>query len=161
MDVPAREVTEHLDGAIAAAGMSEHPHIGYRDYTPPAEVLQNDRVAEWARENFRVGGRYRDDSYMSISHCPRVAAGFADMYWKVEGGPSGRASTGLMFETVSRRGAPVAAVAAYGNLERERIMPRRMNWVVLGVHEGVMVDGKPHVLVQLLDERESPRYHRK
>lgn len=160
MDVPAREVTEHLDGAIAAAGTSERPHVGYRGYTPPPEVLQSDRVAEWARENFRVGGRYRDDSYMSVSHCPKVAASFADTYWKVEGGPSGRASTGLMFETVSRQGAPVGAVAAFGNLERERVMPRRMDWVVVGVHEGVMVDGKPHVLVQLLDQRESPRYHR-
>ncbi|MGW2686441.1 hypothetical protein ACWC6I_25205 [Streptomyces sp. NPDC001414] len=160
MDVPAREVIGHLDGAIAAAGTSEQAQIGYRGYTPPAEVLQSDRVAEWARENFRVGARYRDDSYMSISHCPRVAASFADTYWKVEGGPSGRASTGVMFETVSRRGAPVAAVAAFGNLERERVMPRGMNWTVVGVQEGVVVDGKPHVVIQLLDERESPRYHR-
>ncbi|WP_217226017.1 hypothetical protein [Streptomyces anulatus] len=161
MDVPAREVTGHLDGAIAAAGTSEKAQVGYRGYTPPAEVLQSDRVTEWARENFRVGGRYRDDSYMSVSHCPRVAASFADTYWKVEGGPSGRASTGLMFETLSRRGAPVAAVASYGNLERERLMPRGMNWTVVGVHEGVVIDGKPHMVVPLLDERESPRFRPK
>ncbi|MYZ41068.1 hypothetical protein, partial [Streptomyces sp. SID4917] len=41
MDVPAREVTGHLDAAIAAAGTSKQAQIGYRGYTPAAEVLQS------------------------------------------------------------------------------------------------------------------------
>lgn len=154
---PMRAVTGHIDSAIAAAGLSEEPHRCYRGYTPPTEVRQQNRVAAWARESFVVGGRYRDDSYMSVSHCPEVAAGFSERAW-YSGAEEGRADHGVVFETVSRRGAAVASISRYGNAERERLMPRGSEYVVVGVHENVRVAGEPCVVVQLADVNESKRY---
>ncbi|TLQ39223.1 ADP-ribosyltransferase [Streptomyces marianii] len=158
MHTPMRVVTGHIDSAIAAAGESEQAHRCFRGYTPPLEVRRENRVASWARENFVVGGRYRDDSYMSVSHCPEVAAGFADRYWEDDDGEFGNADHGVVFETVSRRGAAVAHISAFGNAERERLMPRGSEFVVVGVHENVNVAGKPCVVVQLADVNESKRY---
>ncbi|MFI1189237.1 ADP-ribosyltransferase [Streptomyces californicus] len=157
MGAPMRVVTGNLDSAIAAAGQSQEPHRCYRGYTPPTEVRQQNRVAAWVRENFVVGGRYQDDSYMSVSHCPEVAAGFTNRGW-YSAGEAGRADHGVVFETVSHRGAAVASVSVFGNAERERLMPRGSQYVVVGVHEDVNVGGQPCVLVQLADVGESKRY---
>ncbi|WP_329020412.1 hypothetical protein [Streptomyces sp. NBC_01601] len=158
MSVPMHEVTRHLDAAIDAAGVADTPHHGFRGYTPPLEVRQQNRVAAWVKENFVVGGRYRSEGYMSVSHCPRVAAGFADRTWLDDNGRSGVADHGVVFETLSRRGAAVASASAQGNAERERVHKRQSDWVVVGVQEDVEVEGKPCVVVQLVDARDLPRH---
>ncbi|WP_431983912.1 ADP-ribosyltransferase [Streptomyces qinglanensis] len=154
---PMRVVTGNIDSAIAAAGQSQEPHRSFRGYTPPLEVRKENRVAAWARENFVVGSGYRDDSYMSVSHCPKVAAGFTNRGWSSDG-QWGTADHGVVFEAVSRRGAAVAHISAFGNAERERLMPRGSEFVVVGVHENVNVAGTPCVVVQLADVNESKRY---
>jgi hypothetical protein len=150
-------VTQNLDSAIDAAGTSEKPHRTYRGFTPPLEVRKENRVASWVRERFAVGGRYRDESYMSVSHDPHVAAGFTHTSWS-EGWESGRADYGVVFEAVTRRGAALAGISVFGNAERERLMPRGANWTVVGVQEGVSIGGKKHMVVQLLDTQDTPRY---
>ncbi|MFE0373222.1 ADP-ribosyltransferase [Streptomyces tendae] len=157
MHTPMRVVTGNIDSAIAAAGQSQEPHRCFRGYTPPLDVRKENRVAGWARENFVVGSRYRDDSYMSVSHCPAVAAGFTNRGWSSEG-EWGMADHGVVFETVSRRGAAVAHISEFDNAERERLMPRGSEFVVVGVHESVNVAGQPCVVVQLADVNESKRY---
>ncbi|MFM9452433.1 ADP-ribosyltransferase [Streptomyces europaeiscabiei] len=159
MSVPMREVTGHLDSAIAAAGESETPHHTFRGFTAPVDVRKNNQVASWVRGNFPVGGRYRDDSYMSVSHCPAVAANFTELHWEDEdSGQSGTADLGVVFETVTRRGAAVAELSWFDNAERERLLPRGAEWVVVGVHEGVNVAGKRCMLVQMCDGNDAPRY---
>lgn len=158
MHTPMRVVTGHLDSAIAAAGQSQEPHRCFRGYTPPLEVRKENRVAAWARESFVVGSRYRDDSYMSVSHCPAVAANFTDSYWEDDDGNFGNADHSVVFETVSRRGAAVAHISEFDNAERERLMPRGSEFVVVGVHENVNVAGKPCMVVQLADVSEIKRY---
>ncbi|MGW1290744.1 hypothetical protein ACWD4N_46115, partial [Streptomyces sp. NPDC002586] len=71
MDTPMREVAEHINTSIDAAGRSETPHHTFRGYTPPLEVRKANQVAAWARANFPAGSSYRDPSFMSSSHCPR------------------------------------------------------------------------------------------
>ncbi|WP_406011594.1 ADP-ribosyltransferase (plasmid) [Streptomyces sp. NBC_00637] len=161
LKVKMKTVTKHLDAGIEAAGVSETPHRVYRGFTPPTEVRKNNQVSSWVRENFVVGGRYRDDSYMSVSHCPSIASGFSRRNWsdyssgKYE---SGQADHGVVFEAVTRRGAPLASVSRFNNFERERLMPRNTDWVVVGVHEDVVVGGKKVMLVQLCDAQDSRRY---
>jgi hypothetical protein len=159
MSVPMREVTGHLDSAIAAAGESETPHHTFRGFTPPEDVRKNNQVASWVRGNFQVGGRYRDDSYMSVSHCPAVAANFTELHWEdKDSGQSGKADYGVVFEAVTRRGAAVAELSWFDNAERERLVPRGTEWVVVGVHEDVNVAGKRCMLVQMCDTNDAPRY---
>ncbi|GLF98037.1 ADP-ribosyltransferase [Streptomyces yaizuensis] len=150
---PMREVTGHLDSAIASAGVSDTQHHVFRGFTPPMEVRRERRVASWVRENFAVGSRYRDDSYMSVTHCPRVAAEFTD-----DTSDSGWADYGVVFESVTRRGAALAEVSIFDNAERERLMPRGAEWVVVGVQEGVKVDGKACMVVQMADAKDAHRY---
>ncbi|MFD7553568.1 ADP-ribosyltransferase [Streptomyces sp. NPDC059835] len=157
LKVKMRTVTKNLDTAIAAAGTAEAPHHTYRGFTPPMEVRKNNEVASWVRQNFPVGGRYRDDSYMSVSHCPSVAGEFARTDWHADG-EQGHADYGVVFETVSRRGAALADISKFGNIERERLMPRAVDWDVVGVHEGVSIDGRKHMVVQMCDAKDSPRY---
>ncbi|MEO3976748.1 ADP-ribosyltransferase [Streptomyces sp. CAU 1734] len=157
MSTPMRVVTGNIDSAIAAAGESQDPHRCYRGFTPPMEVRRENRVSSWVRENFVVGGRYRDDSYMSLSHCPKVASGFADRSWHGDG-EKGKADHAVVFETVSRRGAAVAHLSEYDNDERERLMPRGSEFVVVGVQENVDVAGKPCMVVQLVDVKDTLRY---
>ncbi|MER0476848.1 ADP-ribosyltransferase [Streptomyces sp. Edi2] len=154
---PMREVTGHLDSAIASAGVSDTHHHVFRGFTPPMEVRKEQRVASWVRENFQVGSRYRDDSYMSVSHCPSVAAGFTNTSWSTSEG-WGNADCGVVFESVTRRGAAVAEVSVFENEERERLMPRGSEWVVVGVHEGVKVDGQTCMVVQMTDAKDTHRY---
>ncbi|MFE6272227.1 ADP-ribosyltransferase [Streptomyces goshikiensis] len=158
-------VTHNIDTAIAAAGTAETAHRTYRGFTPPMDVRSDNRVSSWVRENFAVGSRYRDDSYMSVSHCPEVAAGFTDTSWskKVtsehgEHTEHGRADYGVVFEAVTRRGAALAEISVFGNAERERLMPRGAEWVVVGVQEGVTINGRKHMVVQMCDAQDSPRY---
>jgi hypothetical protein len=154
---PMREVTGHLDSAISSAGVSETQHHVFRGFTPPVEVRKERRVASWVRENFTVGSRYRDNSYMSVSHCPGVAANFTDTSW-YQSTDSGTADCGVVFESVTRRGAALSEISVFGNAERERLMPRGSDWVVVGVHEGVKVNGKTCMVVQMADAKDTHRY---
>ncbi|MFE7485126.1 ADP-ribosyltransferase [Streptomyces sp. NPDC057552] len=149
LKVKMRTVTKHLDSAIDAAGVAETAHRGYRGFTPPPEVLAGNRVSSWVREKFVVGAKYRDDSYMSVSHDPAVATRFAKSWG---------ADHGVIFETVSRRGAAVASVSKFGNSERERLMPRGMEWTVVGVQEGVTIGKRKYMVVQLCDTQDSHRF---
>ncbi|MFG2211960.1 hypothetical protein [Streptomyces sp. NPDC048638] len=94
---------------------------------------------------------------MSVSHCPQVASGFTERSWSSDG-EWGTADHGVVFETVSRRGAAVAHISEFDNAERERLMPRGSEFVVVGVHENVRVAGTPCVVIQLADVNESKRY---
>ncbi|MFK0047931.1 ADP-ribosyltransferase [Streptomyces sp. NPDC090741] len=165
LKVKMRTVTKNLDTAIAAAGTAETAHRTYRGFTPPMDVRSDNRVSSWVRENFAVGSRYRDDSYMSVSHCPSVAAGFTDTSWKQTATSAqssyvkhGHADYGVVFETVSRRGAALADISIFGNAERERLMPRGAEWVVVGIQEGVTINGRKHMVVQMCDAKDSHRY---
>ncbi|MER0476994.1 ADP-ribosyltransferase [Streptomyces sp. Edi2] len=158
MSVPLREVTTHLDAGLEHAKRPEQPHITYRGYTPPLEVRKADRVLEWAHENFKVGGVYRDPSYMSVSHCPDIAAGFSKNKWWDSSGDSGTTSHGVVFEIVSSRGAPVAAVSYWDNEERERLMPRGSTFHVVGIQENVQIDKQNKVVIQMVDVHDVPRH---
>ena len=151
-----REAAAHLDRALAKAPASAQPHRTYRGFTPPDEVRQADGVASWARSNFVVGQTYRDDSYVSTSHCPEAAARFSRVSWS-KGMQTGRASHRVVFEVVSRRGAAMAAAGSGGNVERERLLPRGSTFRVVGVHENATVAGHKAVLVQLVDVRDIQR----
>ncbi|TLQ39224.1 ADP-ribosyltransferase family protein [Streptomyces marianii] len=159
MDTPMRVVTENINAAIRSAGVAEVPHRTFRGFTPPLEVRKNNRVAQWARENFPAGSRYHSPSFLSSSHCPNVAAEthFAQTYWS-DGGRSGEADHAVVFEMVSRRGAALAHVSQYGNAERERLHESGSNWVSVGVQENVTINGRKCVVVQLVDMREVHRH---
>ncbi|MFE6272201.1 ADP-ribosyltransferase [Streptomyces goshikiensis] len=159
VSAPLYEVTTHLDSAIARARRPDGPHRTFRGYNPPVEVLKEDRVVEWVHENYQVGGTYRDPSYMSVSHCPEVAAGFAKNKWHdTRTGEVGKASHNVVFEIVSSRGAAVAAVSAWDNVERERLMPRGSTFHVVGIQENVRIDGDNKVLIQMVDVHDVPRH---
>lgn len=159
MDVPMRVVTENINSAIRSAGTAEVPHHTFRGFTPPLEVRKGNRVAQWARENFPAGSRYHSPSFLSSSHCPNVAADpyFARTDWE-EDGRYGEADHAVVFEMVSRRGAAVAHVSQYGNLERERLQESGSNWVSVGIQENVTIRGRKCVVVQLVDTNEIPRH---
>ncbi|WP_331746308.1 hypothetical protein [Streptomyces halstedii] len=108
---------------------------------------------------FPAGSRYQSLSFLSSSHCPEVAADpyFARTDWE-EDGRSGQADHAVVFEMVSRRGAAVAQVSQYGNLERERLQESGSNWVSVGVQENVTIKGRKCVVVQLVDMNEVPRH---
>jgi len=158
MTVPLREVTDNLDAALDHARQPDSPHITYRGYTPPSEVRKADRVLEWAHANFQVGGVYQDPSYMSVSHCPNVAAGFSKNKWWDSNGSSGVTTHGVVFEIVSSRGAPVAAVSYWGNEERERLMPRGSTFHVVGIQDNVTIGGQNKVVIQMVDVHDVPRF---
>jgi hypothetical protein len=159
MDVPMRVVTENINSAIRSAGEAEVPHRTFRGFTPPLEARKANRVAQWARENFPAGSRYHSPSFLSSSHCPEVAADeyFARTDWE-DDGQHGHADHAVVFEMVSRRGAAVAHVSQYGNLERERLHESGSNWVSVGVQENVMIKGRRCVVVQLVDMSEVRRH---
>ena len=156
-DVPMQHITDMLDSALAKAPRPEQPHRTFRGFKPPLEVRKANQVAEWARSNFQVGQVYRDDSYISVSHCPAVAAGFASTWWS-DGGESGDADHGVVFEMTTSRGAAVASVSVFNNDERERLLPRGSTFRVVGVHEDAVIDGKKAVLVQMVDVHDIPRF---
>ncbi|GGU39091.1 hypothetical protein [Streptomyces violascens] len=159
MDVPMRVVTDSINSAIRSAGTAEVPHRTFRGFTPPLEVRKGNRVAQWARETFPAGSRYNSPSFLSSSHCPEVAGGeyFARTDWE-DNGQYGEADHAVVFEMVSRRGAAVAHVSQYGNLERERLHESGSNWVSVGVQENVTIKGRACVVVQLVDMNEVHRH---
>ncbi|MGW1291093.1 ADP-ribosyltransferase, partial [Streptomyces sp. NPDC002586] len=158
MDVPLGEVCTHLDSAIDRAPEPDQPHIIYRGFQPPREIKKADRVLEWVKDNFKVGGVYRDDSYMSFSHCPDVAASFSPNNWFDSKTERGKASHGVVFECVTSRGAAVAAVSQYENEERERLLKRGSTFHVIGIQENVRIAGENKVVVQLVDIHDVPRF---
>ncbi|MFD7553595.1 ADP-ribosyltransferase [Streptomyces sp. NPDC059835] len=159
MTVPLREVTHHLDSAIARAARPAQPHITYRGYQPPMDVRRADGVLEWVHENFKVGGTYRDPSYISVSHCPEVAGGFSRNKWfSPATGEEGIASHGVVFEIVSSHGAAVASVSAFDNEERERLMPRNSAFHVVGIQDNVTIGRENKVVVQMVDVHDVPRH---
>ncbi|MEV6682174.1 ADP-ribosyltransferase [Streptomyces erythrochromogenes] len=158
LSASAREITEHLDSAIACAPEPEDPHITYRGYTPPEAIRAADNVVPWVQENFRIGQDYRDDSYMSTSHCPEVAAGtFAETEFRGPDGTLGKASHGVVFEVVSRHGAAVTALS-HDETEYERLMPRNATYRVVGIHDNVIIDRNRCVVVQMVHLDEIPRH---
>ncbi|MDX3694948.1 ADP-ribosyltransferase [Streptomyces europaeiscabiei] len=158
MGVPLGEVCAHLDSAIDRAPEPDQPHIIYRGFKPPREVIKSDRVLEWVKDNFKVGGVYRDDSYMSFSHCPEYAASFSPNKWIDSKTDKGEASHGVVFEAVTSRGAAVAAVSQYDNEERERLLKRGSTFHVIGIQENVRIAGANKVVVQLADVSDVPRF---
>ncbi|MFE6272202.1 ADP-ribosyltransferase [Streptomyces goshikiensis] len=157
--VPMRTVSAGLDSALEKAGRSASPRTTYRGFTPPVEVRQADTVDSWVRSNFRVGQDYRDDSYMSVSHCPQVGARFSEAYWEnAKTGQHGVARHRVVFEIVSSRGAAVGYVSKHGNAERERLMPRGSTFRVVGIQEDVKVDGHNCMVVQMVDTKDIPRH---
>ncbi|GLF98240.1 ADP-ribosyltransferase [Streptomyces yaizuensis] len=157
--VAVRTMTGPIDSALSKAGSSGELHTTYRGYTPPAEAREKDRVDAWVRSTFQVGQDYRDDSYMSVSHCPAVAAGFSQRFWaNPRTGRDGNARHRVVFEIVSSRGAAVAAVGVQGNGERERLMPRGASYRVVGIQQDVKVDGHNCMVVQMVDTKDIPRH---
>ncbi|MFJ4680498.1 ADP-ribosyltransferase [Kitasatospora sp. NPDC088783] len=155
--VTARVMAGHLDAALAKAQPPQRPHRTFRGFRPPQEVLESDGTVEWARRTFTVGGTYRDESYMSTSHCPKIAASFASTRHLREG-KWREASHQVVFEVVSSKGAPLASISSYRNTERERLLPRGGNFRVVGVHTDARIGGKATVLVQLVDVDDIPRH---
>ncbi|MFI1189243.1 ADP-ribosyltransferase [Streptomyces californicus] len=156
--VSVRSATSTLDAALAKAGGSGTLHTTYRGFTPPSDVRERDQVDTWVRANFQVGQDYRDDSYMSVSHCPATAAGFSQRFWQnPETKKHGNARHRVVFEVVSSRGAAVAAVGVQGNEERERLMPRGSSYRVVGIQQDVEVDGHNCMVVQMVDTKDIPR----
>ncbi|MFF8786858.1 ADP-ribosyltransferase [Streptomyces sp. NPDC015125] len=156
--VSMRTVAGEIDSALFKAAPGKL-HTTYRGFTPPMEVRRADTVDSWVRDNFVVGQDYRDDSYMSVSHCPSVAAGFASRFWdNPETGKYGNARYRVVFEIVSSRGAVVGAVGIHGHSERERLMPRGMSYRVVGIQEDAKVDGHPSMVVQMVDTKDIPRH---
>lgn len=158
LKAPMRDITEPLDSAIASAETPDEPHLTYRGYTPPAEVIEYDCVPQWAHANFPVGGTYTSPSYTSVSHCPQVAVGFSDNYTVTPNGQHKKASHRVVFELLTSNGAPLAAVSEFDNDERERLLPRDGTYRVVGVHDNVDIDGKQAVLIQLVDTDEIPHH---
>jgi hypothetical protein len=157
--VPVRTMTGSLDSALSKAGGSGKLHTTYRGFTPPSVVREGDRVDTWVRSNFQVGQDYRDDSYMSVSHCPAVAAGFSKRFWEnPKTNKYGNARHRVVFEIVSSRGGAVAAVGVQGNEERERLMPRGAAYRVVGIQQDVKVDGHNCMVVQMVDTKDIPRH---
>lgn len=158
-DVPVRQVTTALDSALARAATPKTPHRTFRGFTPPQDVVRSNQVPQWARSRFQVGQVYRDDSYISVSHCPEVAADFSDNEWHDRAtGASGSADHKVVFEVLTRRGAAVGALGMMGNSERERLLPRGSAFRVVGVHENAEVAGHKAVLIQLVDVHDIPRH---
>ena len=155
---PMSEIATHLDSAIAAAEPPDEPHLTYRGYTPPPDVLREDCVPQWARANYTVGRTYRDLSYMSVSHCPEVAVGFSNNFALTADGEPRRARHRVVFEVVTSKGAALAAVSEFDNDERERLLPRGATYRVVGIHDDVDVAGKNVVLIQLVDTDEITRH---
>ncbi|GLF98242.1 ADP-ribosyltransferase [Streptomyces yaizuensis] len=158
LGVPLREVTAHLDAALERAPRPDQPHVTYRGFVPPLEVRKADRVLEWAHANFTVGGVYRDRSYMSVSHCPDVAAGFSRNSWWTKDGSNGKTSHGVVFEVVSSRGAALAAVSEFENQERERLLPRDSVFHVVGIRDNVRIGGQNKVVIQMVDVHDVRRF---
>ncbi|MEV6421805.1 ADP-ribosyltransferase [Streptomyces sp. NPDC051662] len=158
LGVPLSEATAHVDAALERAPRPDQPHITYRGFVPPLEVRKADRVLEWAHANFKVGGVYRDRSYMSVSHCPDVAAGFSRNSWWSRDGTSGKTSHGVVFEVVSSRGAALASVSEFENQERERLLPRDSRFHVVGIRDNVRIDGQNKVVIQMVDVHDVPRF---
>ncbi|MFE2640152.1 ADP-ribosyltransferase [Streptomyces scopuliridis] len=157
--VSVRSATGALDSALAKAGGSGTLHTTYRGFTPPSVVRESNRVDTWVRANFQVGQDYRDDSYMSVSHCPATAAGFSKRFWQNPTTKAyGNARHRVVFEVVSSRGAAVAAVGVQGNEERERLMPRGASYRVVGIQQDVKVDGHDCMVVQMVDTKDIPRH---
>ncbi|MFD7553594.1 ADP-ribosyltransferase [Streptomyces sp. NPDC059835] len=157
--VPMRTVAAGLDSALEKAGRSSTPRTTYRGFTPPMEVRRADAVDSWVRSNFQVGQDYRDDSYISVSHCPQVGARFSKAYWQDDKtGEHGVARHRVVFEIVSSHGAAVAHVSEHGNFERERLLRRRSTFRVVGVQQDVKVDGHNCMVVQMVDTKDIPRH---
>ncbi|MEY9839450.1 ADP-ribosyltransferase [Streptacidiphilus sp. EB103A] len=167
--VPMREIAAAMDSALAKARTDGRLHTVYRGYTPPMDVRRSDTVQQWARTTFQVGQTYRDDSYISTSHCPQKAAAFSHTLWKhkkgavgpgwtADGSTSGHSSHKVVFEIVTSHGAPLATMSGMRNLERERLLPRSSTFRVVGIHEDTHVAGERAVLVQLVDVRDIPQY---
>ncbi|KFG71459.1 hypothetical protein FM21_34940 [Streptomyces mutabilis] len=158
MGVPLGEVCTHLDSAIDKASEPDQPHIIYRGYKPPREVIKADRVLEWVKDRYKVGGVYRDDSYMSFSHCPEYAASFSPNKWFDSKTDRGEASHGVVFEAVTSRGAAVAAISDYDNEERERLLKRGSTFHVVGIQENVRIAGANKVVIQIVDINNVQRF---
>ncbi|WP_329167130.1 hypothetical protein OHB49_43640 (plasmid) [Streptomyces sp. NBC_01717] len=170
LGAPMETVLGHLDLAIAKAATPNTPHITYHGHNIPPEVLKAENVEDWVRKAFPVGSTYRHAPYMSSSHCPQTASGFAKDYVQHDG-ERHFVSRSVVFEVVSSRGAAVAEIAKYGNVERERLLPRGSTFRVVGRHENVsvgdtvttvygkniQVHGKKVILVQLVDVKDIPR----
>ncbi len=116
-----RMVTENTNSAIRS-GTDEVPHRTFHGFTPSLEVRKGEPVAQWARENFPAVSRYHSASFLSSSHCPNLAADsyFARTDWHHDG-RSGQDDHAVVFGMASRRGAAVAHVSPYGNLERQQL----------------------------------------
>lgn len=158
LGVPLSEATAHLDAALERAPRPDQPHITYRGFVPPLQVRKADKVLEWAHDNFKVGGVYRDRSYMSVSHCPDVAAGFSRNTWWSRDGTDGKTTHGVVFEVVSSRGAALASVSEFQNEEVERLLPRDSRFHVVGIRDNVRIGGQNKVVIQMVDVHDVPRF---
>ncbi|MFJ4680497.1 ADP-ribosyltransferase [Kitasatospora sp. NPDC088783] len=162
--VPMSQIAPHLDSALAKARVAGEPRTTYRGFNPPDEVIAADCVKEWAADQFPVGGTYRDDSYMSTSHCPRMAIGFsANLAYDPQAGEYRSARHHFAFEVLSSKGAVMRAVSDIDEDEYERLLPRSSTFRVVGRQVGVQIPdhyGKTRstVLVQLVDVDDIPRY---
>jgi hypothetical protein len=125
MNVTAQAVA-HMDNAIQSCPPPAEPRRVYRGLRIPTEMMDGGSPEEYMEEHFPIGGVVSQESFMSTSLHPNIAYEFT-RYGAMKDVP-------VLFEIVSKQGAPIGDGLTTSSHEYEVIMPRKAKFKVVGVH---------------------------
>lgn len=125
-----QSVVNKIDSALGRVKEQDSPRMVYRGISLPKE-LGDENVDSWLAEHYPVGGMVQDDTYLSTTLDPQVAA--KDFTFVAK-----ESKRAVVFEILSRKGVAVGeGVSSVAMGEAEVLMPRNTGFRVVSVDTDV------------------------
>jgi hypothetical protein len=123
-DEKINAAVDRLDSAFSKWNRPE-PILVYRGINKgiPDEFDYDDNGYGWVEKTMPVGSTYQPSTYMSTTLDPDKAVSFA--------------GSGVMFEILTRKTAPVVNFSAWDVVERELMTPRNQKFKVVNIIKNV------------------------
>lgn len=128
-----KQQIETLDEAFLQIPASEEPRVLYRYFTPP--VHHND-AEQWVEDRFVPGETVTFPTYLSTSAVPDAVMPVLRHSMPADLADLDESASNTVFQIYTRKGLPVSSLAHMPQ-EQEELLPRNMEFKVLGIKKGV------------------------